>query len=574
MTNRHGRENFLIKNEGVYREGTGFGAGPDQSTSLEDLRKFRFSRMRPQQPGDANGGDAAAQKALFQKLALAMTEVPGAEAPTIPAGFTYLGQFIDHDLTQDNTKALLGDQVNVEDLIQGRSPMLDLDSLYGLGPNDARDRRFYQSDGVRLKVGTTQQVPPADAGGNQPPIVRQDLDGFDLPRVGFGSTKRDRRQALIPDLRNDENLAVAQIHLAFIRFHNAVVLKLAEQSSLDLFDRAREKVVKHYQWIILHEFLPKLIDENVLQDVLKNGRRFFEVPSSVQHANYGAAPPARNPNADYEVRLDPYATMPIEFSVAAYRLGHSMIRASYEWNEVFRTGGLVPGSLELLLRFSGTSGNLSPPPSVVRDSNDGHFERLPTNWVADFRRLFDFAPHANGAPLPKVNSAMALNTAMVNPLAALPPGSFGDPEATVPPIEANLAFRNLTRGGMVNLASGQQMAAFFQLAPNQVLTAGQVINGNGGAKLGLSDAERTQLTEHTPLWFYILREAEFSKDGKLGPVGSRIVAETFHRSIETSTWSIVRDPSWRPDLGRDGTFEMTDLLLLAYGGVAGLAPLG
>jgi hypothetical protein len=80
----------------------------------------------------------------------------------------------------------------------------------------------------------------------------------------------------------------------------------------------------------------------------------------------------------------------------------------------------------------------------------------------------------------------------------------------------------------------------------------------------------------TPLWFYILREAELNPGGRLKGVGARVVAETFHRAMEGSTISIVREPTWRPTLGPDpSTFRMVDLLLFAFEGqVAKLNPLG
>ena len=57
--------------------------------------------------------------------------------------------------------------------------------------------------------------------------------------------------------------------------------------------------------------------------------------------------------------------------------------------------------------------------------------------------------------------------------------------------------------------------------------------------------------------------------------GARIVAETFHRAMQGSTFSIVRSKNFVPDLGRGSTFEMTDLLFFAFGGTrAGLAPVG
>ena len=108
------------------------------------------------------------------------------------------------------------------------------------------------------------------------------------------------------------------------------------------------------------------------------------------------------------------------------------------------------------------------------------------------------------------------------------------------------------------------------------LTRAQIRNGNGGAELGgLTAAQRDSVLRDTPLWFYILREAELG-GGKLRGVGARIVAETFHRAMEGSQVSIVRNPTWRPSLGPDNqTFRMVDLLLFAFRGRKNLlAPLG
>jgi hypothetical protein len=251
--------------------------------------------------------------------------------------------------------------------------------------------------------------------------------------------------------------------------------------------------------------------------------------------------------------------MPIEFSVAAYRLGHSMVRSAYNWNRIFDFGG---GTLDLLFLFSGLSGDLAGGP------------RLPSNWIADFRRLYDFTEAGRAdlaVPAAKFNRAMRIDTSLVNPLATLP----GFPAA-----ESNLAFRNLTRAKMVRLATGQQMVTFLKnkgVTPLQKLTNAQIRDGSGaGANLsGLTQPQRAALLQSTPLWFYILREAEFNA-GKLKGVGARIVAETFHRAMEGSSISIVRDPSFKPSLGPNNqTFRMVDLLLFAFEGKkALLAPLG
>jgi hypothetical protein len=261
----------------------------------------------------------------------------------------------------------------------------------------------------------------------------------------------------------------------------------------------------------------------------------------------------------FETDADPLdvPTMPIEFSVAAFRLGHSMIRDIYDWNRIFFNGF---GTLDLLFDFSGLSGNL------------GGNDRLPSNWIADFRRLYDFG-EANRpnlvVPKGQFNLAMRIDTRLADTLKKLP---------KVPGEDDNLAFRNLTRARMLTLATGQQMATFLKNRGVALtkLTQAEIRDGDGGVGLDdLTQPQRASVLKDTPLWFYVLREAELGQ-GKLRGVGARIVAETFHRAMEGSQVSIVRNPTWRPKLGpNENTFRMVDLLLFAFEGKkALLAPLG
>jgi hypothetical protein len=465
----------------------------------------------------------ALSDAVLEKVARAMTPSGGRRTSRIPAGYTYLGQFVDHDLTFDKTTVMLGDRVTPAQLLQGRSPSLDLDSLYGAGPQDPASAAFY-ADEVHLKTGGTDAVDPDPA-----------KNGFDLPRRTSGPVGQ-RRFAVIPDPRNDENLAVAQTHLAFIRFHNRVANSLPSSvPQAQRFVRARELVVKHYQWLLRHDYLPRICDRSVVTDVFRDGRKAFEP---------GASPTS-------------VPTMPIEFSVAAFRLGHSMIRDEYNWNRRFDFGN---GTLGFLFEFSGGSGTL------------GGGQRLPSNWIADFRRLYDFGEAGRDdlvVPAVRFNRAMRIDTSLVGVLRNVP---------GFPPAQANLALRNLLRAKMVRLASGQQMARFLRSkgveAPT--LSKAQIRNGQNGADLeSLTKPQRDAFLRDTPLWFYLLREAEL-EGGKLRGVGARLVAETFHRAMEGSEFSIVRDPTWRPTLGPDPrTFRMVDLLLFgANGRKTVIAPLG
>jgi len=514
---RHGSESYFVIGEGLLAESVGGRERTLARAAEAAVPPFRFSRMGP------NGGQRQLTDAARKRLGDAMT-AGGGGSSQVPAGYTYLGQFVDHDLTFDKTSVMLGQNIAPADLLQARSPSLDLDSLYGAGPDDPGSAKFYESDGIHLKMGRTVAADGFPA-----------MEGFDLPR-GAGNSATAKRRAIVPDPRNDENLAVAQTHLALIRFHNRVVDTLPKSvPQAQRFIRARRTVTRHYQWMLRTDYLPRICAPSAINAVFKGGRKAFEV---------GAAP-------------TDVPTMPIEFSVAAFRLGHSMIRSAYNWNRVFDDGS---GTLFFLFTFSGGSGDL------------GGFQRLPSNWIADFRRLFDFGEAGRdnlAVPEGRFNRAMRIDTRLVDPLADLP----GFPAA-----EDNLAFRNLTRAKMVRLATGQQMVTFLKGKGVNLtgLTKAQIRDGNNGVSLDdLSASQRDALLKDTPLWFYILREAELN-GGKLKGVGARIVAETFHRAMEGSQTSIVRDPAWRPSLGPDDqTFRMADLLLFAFEGKKKLlAPLG
>jgi Animal haem peroxidase len=505
---RHGSESYFVIGEGLLDETLG-GRDRTLTAAVEaEVPKFRFSRLGPK------GVDKQLGEPNRRRIANAMTADVLTDGQ-MGAGFTYLGQFIDHDLTFDKTGLMEGVDISPVDIEQSRSPSLDLDCLYGAGPQDPGSAKFY-SDGLHLKMG--------NAAGGAP------SQGFDLPRVGSGANPRE---ALIPDPRNDENLAVAQTHLAFIRFHNRVVDTLpAPMAPAQKFNEARKIVTKHYQWLIRTDYLPKICAPSVVTDVFRNGRKAFEVDAV--------------PNS--------MPTMPIEFSVAAFRLGHSMIRSLYSWNKNFPAA-----TIDDLFQFGGLAGDL------------GGGNRLPNVWIADFRRLFSFAVSGINrpdlvVPANKFNRAMRIDTKLVNPLRVLPVVSDPAPRN-------NLAFRNLTRANMVKLATGQQMVTFLKNKGVTLtkLTNAQVRDGSGGADLsGLTQSQRAKVIQDTPLWFYLLREAELN-GGKLDRVGARIVAETFHRAMQGSKFSIVRDKAFRPTLGPNNTtFRMVDLLLFAFEGKAAL----
>ena len=445
---------------------------------------------------------------------------PDEEESSILSGYTYLGQFIAHDLSFDKTKAPLTDGSTPDNY---RSPQIDLDSLYGLGPVD--EPQLYQ-DSARLKIGETV------AGDG---IMRTFLN--DLPRAGYGS--RNPREALVADPRNDENLATAQVHVAFSRFHNKVVDALHRGEGFrkacpvhprgcppdKLFECARREVIQHFHAIILEDFLPQLLDETGLGCV-RDGRPKF-----------------------YEVECAEGVFMPLEFSVAAFRIGHSMVRDSYEWNyfhssEEHRRGA---AKLKQLFEFSNFSGNLGGAP------------RLKSDWIIDWKRFFDFSGKP-GHPddgrtknkARKIDTVFNLHLDLID---AYPHAGFEQGQRSI-------TVRNLLRGMSLNLPTGEEVAECLGQRP---LSPKQIASGPHEALLS-----EPPLRGRTPLWYYVLKEAELNKEGegkgKLGPVGSCIVAETFVGLIKKSPHSILNDPEWRPKFftreKKAGTraYRMIDLL--------------
>ncbi len=479
-------------------------------------RMFRLPRFRPP--------DQALIE-LGQAMTADVPENPAQNNSNVPAGFTYLGQFIDHDITRDETEGF--PPINDPQLIkQGRSVTLDLDSLYGQGPK--RQPGLYNPDfppeRARFRLGTTTPVTGGPPNFNVPSILRNDL-----PR-----RPDERRTPIIGDDRNDENTIVAQTHVAFLKFHNKVMnvvnaledddndgdgsatfTQAEEDSRSTQFHRAKRLVRWHYQWIVLNDFLSHLVDPDILADIKSNGRRFYD---------FDRAP------------FDGEPFMPLEFSGAAYRFGHSMIRDTYDFNRVFANPQQVPGAsfpatLDLLFGFTGKGGMNGAP-------------TLPSNWVIDWRRFFpvDDPELLNLARRFDPTLAEGLLRLIVDP---------GEPSV--------LAVRNLLRGSRLGLPTGQDVAEAMGVTP---LTPFEV--APQGNQIVTPVLRRHNFDERTPLWYYVLREARLQGGGnRLGEVGSRIVGEAFFGLLEGDPNSFLsKQPDWTPTLpsAEPNDFTMSDLL--------------
>lgn len=416
----------------------------------------------------------------------------------IPAGYTYFGQFVDHDITLD-ISSTLDSEINAKKIHNMRTPCLDLDSVYGRGPG--LDPFLYEfpaagpASAIKLKTGINQNVGPGGPSNNGNPSGMVTQTDFDVPRMMGTNT------AIIGDPRNDENLIVSQFHHAMLRFHNAVVdLLLAASFSGDIFAEAKRIVIHHYQWAVVHDFLIRICGTPVVNDALANVK-----------ATVGSA-----------------FKMPVEFAVAAYRFGHSMVRDNYWVNFNF-----IDATLGQVFDF-------------IRNP------RLPvfSNWVVDFNAFFD-----TGISVPVNNKARTIDTFMATGLESLP-GFSG--------LMAILATRNLRRGLALGLPSGQGMADAFGIAP---MTEAELTSGLLADEVNLLNSNNKLLLKKTPLWYYVLREAAVLGGGnQLGPVGGRIVAETFVRMLKRDPGSFLNVQSgFAPILPSTmpGEFTVADLVNFA-----------
>ena len=454
--------------------------------------------------------DVGAVRSALDALGEAMSEVGGVANSPLPAIYTYFGQFIDHDITRIKER---GVAPSAPDAIEGdfsplpiadaktrfsntRRAVFDLDSVYGDGPSfagepttEAQTRGMY--DAARLKTSMVSSP------------------GLPLPTLPIPVRREDLlRQSTSPmanlgDERNDENLIVSQLHLAFVLFHNEIVDKLkVEQPALSprqTFDEAARLVRLHYQWLVVNDFLTRICGAETVADILADRAASY----TSRRAAIGGG----------------LAFVPLEFTVAAYRFGHSMIRASYDWNSNFNIAKGNAGFDEFF-RFTGGGGMVGLP-------------TLPQNWIADWSQMAEAATAKPGG------FARPIDIFLAPPLLSM--------RNEIGPLMKHLARRNLRRGYLLSLPHGQALAAALGLPS---LTPGEVETGLTGSALTVfRDAG---FSSKTPLWFYILQEAKQKAQGeRLGPLGARLVAETIIGLMVVDPKSFLNVAGgWTPAAGR------------------------
>lgn len=401
----------------------------------------------------------------------------------LPAGYTYFGQFLAHDLThlRRGERCPSDSSVKVEELMQGRRPALDLDSLYGGGLDDSIVT--YTNKAGKFVLGEAKS-------GKRRDLFRR-ADGTPL----------------IADPRNDENLLVAQMHVLFMHFHNRLIDYFRNRrggcwlSAKELFALARREAIHSYQHITLHDFAKELLPCKVYEHIVKNGR--------------GALTP----------RCKRLPVISVEFASAALRFGHSMVRGSYQISDK------NPRKVELeeLFAFTG-HGKLN------------HEYRLPDELIVDWGLFFKFLDHPGwGSPDGRlVNQALQINPSIAPPMKELM-RECG---------HVNIADLNLRRGRELGLATGQEVCAqLLDLHPDVAIDVDLSVMTD--SELLKKLANDSKLREETPLWAYILSEAqEYVRKveplnlSKLGILGGWLVAD----GLMTAAHYAVQEPdeSWSP----------------------------
>lgn len=425
-------------------------------------------------------------------LDLAQKMRGGSEADqnVIPAAYSYLGQIVAHDLAETAWHSLHPNKLNL------RTHALDFDTIFGPVPHDLQP------------FGDTRPLGGLCIGQTTDPNCFRDL-----PRGSTG-------QPVIADERNDHNLLLAQMHVEMSRFHHAV-FHLCQPKTLS---HHRSITRRHLQSIVLQDYAPRLVDTEIIDDVAANGRAVVYPAGSI----------------------GPFR-IPVEFSVGVFRMGHSMIRQSYKFNESlgsFQT-------LEKILANTYYGGSISETEWPLRNL-----------WTVDWTLLTEAHPHS---------SALAIDESIVDQMFEIDRSLIDHVPDALPDGPVSLAALTLLRGRTLGIPSAQELLSAGSFGVRDVgivkLTADEVSDvADDDLKNVLEASENGfSLAEQTPLWFYILREASqrpASCEGRLGGLGGRVLYETLHAAAQAAEDSIVTesgaiDFAPHPSLSFDGVPHFT-----------------
>lgn len=395
---------------------------------------------------------------------------------TTPAGFTFFGQFVDHDITLMESPPPIGQPVQLHEVRNLRTPRLDLDSLFAGGPFSADSARFYDPTTLELRLAP---------------------NGRDIIRDGTSASEK-----LIPEPRNDENMIIVQLHVVFMRLYNHFLKQVpAGVKPRARYEQARRKTVLHYQNVVLRDYLPRVVGQAAIDAAI--ARKASRYAAMVRRS---------------KIKL----IMPLEFAFAAFRFGHTQVRNGYALNA--------------------TNGRLLFDAGAAADLSGG--QTIDGNLIIDWDFFFEVAELSGGAAPAGRNRSRRFDTLLAQSLGRLRPPAVGD-------LPVSLAERNLRRGRDALLPSGQEVARRIGIPPlarEQLGLAPEVIRTQ--AEMIEAGMTTVDVQDETPLWYYILREAELAGGDRLDGVGAWIVAETFIGLLLNDPNSILTgNQGFAPDAG-------------------------
>jgi hypothetical protein len=442
----------------------------------------------------------------------------------IPAGYTYFGQLVVHDLTNSiMVKMRGGRKLTLKNL---STPTLDLDTIYGDGPKKCP--HLYQPAYINASHGSDDNGQHLfwlgrTAKAALPENWRQGYGlPFDLPRVEAGYSGMARAglrvgiTPLVHDDRNDDNLVLAQLTALFILAHNTVASYLSQNgdptksdgkkmSNSQSFDLARHFVLKAYRRIVIYDFLRRLLLPDIYE-LLIAGKMKELMAGKIKKLAKG--------------KIESDGHVPVEFTFGVARVGHAMIRASYTINDHVKPS--VSG-LGRLMSFSGDEANPNLP--------------LPADWVIDWRRFLDIENEKGIKPQnARRISPFLAPTFVYSQLATRPTG-----------LEGSLSFHDLWRCYQLDLPTGQDYATlWFGEKDSRILRDGDMLPTQAVVDLHPADNLRDALKKHpnflhnTPLSYYLLQEAAVHGcNGRyLGPLGSCIYAATIIQALDDTSVKI------------------------------------
>lgn len=484
------------------------------------------------------------------------TRVPMTGLPVLrmrlPPSYTYFGQFVNHDISAPTGDVVAAPktgavgvvgavdppgldrsrrasvEVILRNLMNEHPAPLMLYSLYGEGPGsaDAATRALYEADGKRFRLGRTRREADEVIANVlvDPAQVIRATGAPDIPREGG--------VARIADQRNDENLVVSQLHLAMMLFHNKCVTALEPQfaDAAECFAAARALVTRHYHWLILNDWLPQLL-----------------------------SPALRRPLSRYPTRLADADAVPLEFTTAAFRFGHSMVGSAYDFNANFGLNGRMDGKgARLIQLFNFTS---------HRGMNGSHLPELPDHWVIDWDRMTRILPRRGTGPQPDFGSAERIDLSFARDML----GVVGDDAIAE---HGSILFRNLMRGFHRRIPFGQELAARYGVPPLSVDEVREALPDQPNLAPGLKSLRQVAgelgiLTE-TPAWLYFLCESRMREGGeRVGATASHIIADTILGLMRRNPRALLNAGGWHPRQsplttpGAEGLTSIRKFLLFA-----------